>query len=386
MKLTSYVSAGQTLVSNNFIDRYMAGASGEYVKVYLYLLRLQSEPDVSVTLLADRLDLTEKDVMRALRYWETARLISLQKGAQGELSGITLLTEQARGAETAAVPGPAAKAASEEGPGPAGKAAPEESSGQAAQADLPSAVNAAPAAPAASRQPEAEAAALPARKNYDLETIGRLQEQEDFALALIAAEQYLQRTLTRRDTDLFAYLYQELGFSGELLEYLVEYCVNGKSDAVKKPAFLRYIESVALGWHSEGVRTLEQAKAAGRDFTEEGLAVVKAFGIRGRNLTEAERLRIERWHRDLGMSAEMIKEACARTMDSIHEASFPYAEKILTTWAEKKLHTVEAVKSQDSSRKPQAPAAGKNRNDRFAFAYQRQTDYDAILNEETPVC
>lgn len=28
-----------TLVANQFIDQYMAGANGEYVKVYLYLLR-----------------------------------------------------------------------------------------------------------------------------------------------------------------------------------------------------------------------------------------------------------------------------------------------------------------------------------------------------------
>ena len=36
-----------TLVANEFIDRYMADANGEYVKVYLYLLRHhQEKPDV----------------------------------------------------------------------------------------------------------------------------------------------------------------------------------------------------------------------------------------------------------------------------------------------------------------------------------------------------
>ena len=34
-----------TLVANEFIDRYMAAANGEYVKVYLYLLRHQQDTD-----------------------------------------------------------------------------------------------------------------------------------------------------------------------------------------------------------------------------------------------------------------------------------------------------------------------------------------------------
>ena len=32
-----------TLVANEFIDSYMAAANGEYVKVYLYLLRHQQD-------------------------------------------------------------------------------------------------------------------------------------------------------------------------------------------------------------------------------------------------------------------------------------------------------------------------------------------------------
>ena len=35
MVLVSHVNVGQTIVQNTFIDRYMAAANGEYVKVYL---------------------------------------------------------------------------------------------------------------------------------------------------------------------------------------------------------------------------------------------------------------------------------------------------------------------------------------------------------------
>ena len=60
---------GVTVVSNEFIDNYMARANGEYVKVYLYILRNGGRAD-SVADIADALNHTEADVRRALVYWE----------------------------------------------------------------------------------------------------------------------------------------------------------------------------------------------------------------------------------------------------------------------------------------------------------------------------
>ena len=62
------LTAGVTVVSNEFIDRYLAGASGEYVKVYLYLLR-HGEEKVTMEAVAEALQYTEADVRRALAYW-----------------------------------------------------------------------------------------------------------------------------------------------------------------------------------------------------------------------------------------------------------------------------------------------------------------------------
>lgn len=66
-----------TVLENEFIDRYMPRANGEYVKVYLLLLR---HLDESASLpapskLADLLDCTEKDILRALNYWEKEGLL-----------------------------------------------------------------------------------------------------------------------------------------------------------------------------------------------------------------------------------------------------------------------------------------------------------------------
>lgn len=64
--------ASATFVPNIFIDEYMRQANGEYVKIYLYLLRNlnQSAQNVSLSAIADHFDCTERDILRALKYWE----------------------------------------------------------------------------------------------------------------------------------------------------------------------------------------------------------------------------------------------------------------------------------------------------------------------------
>ena len=65
------INTAVTAVSNTFIDEYMGTASGEYVKVYLYLLR-HAGKNVEIPDIAEALNHTEADVRRALAYWERA--------------------------------------------------------------------------------------------------------------------------------------------------------------------------------------------------------------------------------------------------------------------------------------------------------------------------
>ena len=91
--LKSSESAGMTSISNYFLDYYMPRANGEYVKVYLYLLRALNRPDLTLSVagLADALDRTESDILRALKYWEKQGLLKLECNASNVLlGGITL--------------------------------------------------------------------------------------------------------------------------------------------------------------------------------------------------------------------------------------------------------------------------------------------------------
>lgn len=88
--------ATDTIVPNQFIDRFMPSANGEFVKVYLYLLRCihSHASNCTISEIADKFNNTEMDIQRALRYWQKEGLLSLEETAVGKLCGIGLLRFQ----------------------------------------------------------------------------------------------------------------------------------------------------------------------------------------------------------------------------------------------------------------------------------------------------
>ena len=89
--LTVYTDrhAGSTVVSNLFIDEYMKDANDAQLKIYLYLLRMMhARQGTSVSDIADRFNHTEKDVLRALQYWEKRGILELDYDSSRNLSGI----------------------------------------------------------------------------------------------------------------------------------------------------------------------------------------------------------------------------------------------------------------------------------------------------------
>ena len=68
-----------TAVPDLFLEQYMPAANGEFVKVYLYLLKLvkDHQQDSTLSSMADFFSCTENDIVRALKYWEKQGLLSL---------------------------------------------------------------------------------------------------------------------------------------------------------------------------------------------------------------------------------------------------------------------------------------------------------------------
>ena len=67
LTLKNKFQTNATLLPNDFIDNYMVNANGEFIKVYLFLLRHAEDdnPALTLSMIADCLNNTEKDILRA---------------------------------------------------------------------------------------------------------------------------------------------------------------------------------------------------------------------------------------------------------------------------------------------------------------------------------
>lgn len=304
LTLKNRFQTNATLLPNDFIDNYMVNANGEFVKVYLFLLRHLDDPCSSLTIpmIADCLNNTENDVLRAFRYWETAGLLRLERDAEDRITGIELqkmTSVKKSGADVMAAP------------------------------SLP-----VPEAPAA-EEPEAPVAAPAVPSNaVQLDTF---RAQKEIKSLLFIAEQYLGKTLTRTDMETITYFYDTLNMSADLIEYLLETCVeNGHKS-------MHYIRKVALSWCDSGIETVSQAKEQSQSYNKNCFTVLNAFGIKNRGPAASELTYIRKWAEDYGFTADMIEEACRRTISATHQPSFEYADTILTRWHENHVRSLKDV-------------------------------------------
>lgn len=353
-----------TTISNIFLDQFMPEANGEFVKVYLYLLRCISSQssNCSVSAIADCFDHTEKDVVRALKYWERMGLLHLDFAEDKSICGITLLDIHSLTPEAASV----AKVAEVSEPKPARtrrKAAP------AAAAVTEGTPSTAPPATASGKPVETK------RKDYTKDEIKTLCADPDVTELFFIVETYLKHPLTSTDTNTILYWYDQLHFSSELIIYLVEYCIS------KSHTSTRYMDKVALGWHESGITTVEQAKENASAHSKAYYAVMKALGISGRNLVDREIAYVDRWSKEYAFDLDIIQEACSRTIAATHQPSFEYTDRILVNWFKNQVHNREDIAKLDASRsktkKTAAPATSVRRTG-FSNFDQRNYNYDEL--------
>lgn len=98
MNVQNALSVGAVPVSDRFIDEYMPQANGDYVKVYLWLLR-NAAREVTLSEAAGALMLTEGDVERAVKYWQERGVLTMT-GQEEEKPQTDDLRSRYRGAES----------------------------------------------------------------------------------------------------------------------------------------------------------------------------------------------------------------------------------------------------------------------------------------------
>ncbi len=328
----------QTSISNLFIDEYMADANDAQLKIYLFLIRMMNANlPTSVTDIADKFNYTEKDVLRSLMYWESRQLLALDFDAAHNLSGIRVLSLETM----------LSFESSYEVPRTAPRITPVLSfirpasmqTGMTARAGMtPMAANRTITA-AGSRPANGKTIAKP---DYSLDELKDFKRNEEIEQLLMVTEQYVARPLTRSDMETILFLYDRLGFSTDLIDYLVQHCVErGKKD-------FRYMEKVALAWHEQGIMTPADAQNASRKYDKVVYTIMKSLG-KNANPAPKELEYINKWTKEYGFLLDVIQEACDKTVMTTDSHRFAYADGILTKWYQAGVHHKADIPTADAS-------------------------------------
>ena len=226
------IKAEITCVPNAFIDEYLAEASGEYVRVYLYLLRHLRE-NLKIHSIADALNLTDYDIKRAIFYWEkrgifkegTAKAVEeeIRSEEAARLSEEVLHRKQANNFTKLSF------------------------FAEKNQKHLPLAEKNSPLAE--------QNVSYTQRNLLPIEEKKQEINEEEFEGILYVAQYLLPGGVSRSHIQKFEFMVEYLGMSSELIEFLLDYCASIDKTSP------RYIESVALDWHEKRIQTVKQAKS-----------------------------------------------------------------------------------------------------------------------------
>lgn len=334
-----------TVISNRFIDEYMKTANDAQIKIYLYLTRMMSARlTTSVSEIADIFNYTEKDVLRALKYWEKNRLLTLDYDEAKNLKGIHLLDLNASAVlpvhnNTASTPICIVPISSKSG-----------SSDE--------------------EMPEEDPYEKP---SYTLDQIKAFKSDEAASRLLFITEQYLKKTLSATEMKSILFISDKLGFSEDLIDYLIQYCVDrGKKD-------LRYIEKVAINWAQEGISTPKQAARYVHKYDKVVYDIMKALG-KSSTPTQTEVTYITRWTKEFSFESDVISAACEKTVLATDNHRFEYADSILSSWYKAGVHhksDIQLVEENFHKNK----AAKISSNNKFNQFRQNQYDFDMLEKE-----
>lgn len=340
--------ADSTAVSNRFIDDYMTDANDAQLKIYLYLIRMMSANlPTSVSEIADKFNHTEKDVLRALRYWEKHNVLSLDYDENKALVGIHL-----QDLNTMPI------MAQEPIP---------------TQAPVLSIVTTASQLIGDRSTLSTEEPDPFTKPSYSLDQLKEFKSREEISELIFVAETYLGKPLTPSEMKSILYFSDCLNFSADLIDYLIQYCVDKGSKS------FRYIEKVALAWAKDGITTVKQAQKVSSKFDKSVYAILRALGRQGAP-TDKEMDFINLWTKEYGFESDIIIEACNRASLATDSHRFEYADSILNNWHKAGVHHTSDIQKMDElhqKRRATKPATSK----KIATIPQHDYDFEALERE-----
>jgi DnaD/phage-associated family protein len=379
-----------TLVPNFFIDGFLAKANGEFIKVYLVLLRYMSigQLDFDLGQIADHLLMTESDVLRALGYFQSENLLTLTYSGN-RLQEIHLAHLSPKEPDYH----PNVKETPNTYPIPKSneysytddysmqyknhqsfyEPTVDNNNYVAEETTMPGAKNTF-IKPQVKDIPSSHLKVISNRPEYTTKEIAVYAEDDNFSQLLYIVQKYLGKTLNSNEVKTIISFHDWLGLPIDVIELLIEYCVDNDHRN------MRYIEKVAIDWADNEVNTLEKAKVRTETYNKSYFIILKAYGITDRSPTPNQIKLMDKWLNDYRLDISIIVEACERTIAQINKAEMRYTDTILETWAKEGIHTLSDVAALDQKRPSKQVVSKSNlpSSNKFSNYNQRSYDYEEL--------
>lgn len=386
-----------TPVPDSFILESMSKMSSTVIKVYLFLLYQfnQNYEYLDLDEIADRLNLTETDIFRAIRHLAKENLL-LSETKDGKYLSVALPEITPPAAESLCRPEHSGHTA---GGGPdfndhTAEAQPDFFASQAPNSASEESLTA-PKKPddlvpevwqsaSNTTTPVMAPAAEPAehRPAYSAELIEDFAKNKDGDQLIFYTQTLLKKNLTPNDLHILFGLKDWLKMSDTLIYFLIEHC------AERNHTHLSYIEKIAIDWHEKQIETVEQAKDYLASYPSYYYTVLKAYGIYNLAPIPAQIKMIDKWLKNYQLPMDLIVYACEKTILQAGKPELNYTDSILKAWKEKQLLSREQVDQAEANKPKKAPtqtAAGRStkpaaavKTTTFNNYTQRREDYDAI--------
>ena len=155
--------------------------------------------------------------------------------------------------------------------------------------------------------------------------------------------------LSSEHTAILTALYTQYGLSPEYILTLAAYmATKGKPNAST-------LKNKAISLHKRGIDTVEELERYIGDLERENTAdweLKRLFGIKGRNLSDAELAYFRRWCEEFDFTTEIVSSAydiCSVATGG--KLSLPYMDKILTEWHEAGCKTLDECRRHEEKNK-----------------------------------
>ncbi len=290
-------------VPNVVADKHLRLASGEQIKVLLYILR-KAPKCVAKEKIASKLKFSVSDVEDCLDYWI--------------LTGVLVECEEEAKDDSEDIPKENSKETKE-------NTEPEKF--------IPS-----------SKKKEAETVKTTKQVEYSRptqsEVAARMSESAEIRSLFAELQPLLGKTISFDGQCTFIVMHDRFGLSPEIIFMLVQYC-----NSIGKNGY-SYMEKVAQSWCEEEIDTIEKAAnkiASLNKIDKFWKKFAAAVGISTPKPTSSQVPYFEKWLNEYKMSLDMIVHAYEITVENISKFRISYTDKILADWYVSKFKTVDDV-------------------------------------------